>query len=237
MPHSRKFSRAVARTSAAAALLCLAALPGRALAQAEITDPPPDHHFGKVVVGSPGVSQYFSVFNQGASPLLLGRVTVDGAMATCAEQRCPAVAPQDFTLPPGSDGCSETVLAPGAGCSALVVFTPGAPGGRAARLVVPVPGQTTLLRALGGAGTVQPLDCVLDWAEKQFPELLTHPTPTLRLEPFHARCYGDTELCVGADDAVATVDRASVYVFSPALTPALQNLGYVSDWAAQARCR
>lgn len=235
MSHLYRVRRAA--VLAGAALACIAAAPAPALAQAVITDPPPEHHFGIVELRSPGASQYFSVFNQGAAPIVLGTVAVDANLATCAGERCPTLAPDDFKAPSGSDGCSGATLAPGAGCSTLVQFMPTVPGGRIARLVVPVQGQSDVWRALHGTGTVQPLDCVLDWAERQYSDLFPRPTPTLTLEPFHARCSSDAALCLGADTAVATVDRPSLYVYSPTLTPPLQNLGYLSDWAAQAQCR
>ena len=107
----------------------LSALVLPALAQVTITDPPPEHNFGKIPVGATYAAQYFSAFNQGSSPVTLGQVRVDSNMAVCMALGCPTVAPADFTVQ-GADGCSGQTLQPGQGCSTLVGFVPTAPGAR-----------------------------------------------------------------------------------------------------------
>lgn len=222
---------------AAAALLCAAAASPAVHAQAAITDPPENHHFGKIPLNATYATQYFSVFNQGTEAITLGAVRVDASVLTCMALHCPTVAPEEFIIPSGSDGCSNQRLAPGAGCSTLVSFTPRAAGPRTALLVVPVTNGNAVTRPLNGTGTTQPLDCVLDWAEAQYPAVLTSPTPTFQISPFYARCYANNSICVGADNLHPTFDQPSVYIYSPAAHPAPQNIGYLSAWAQQAQCR
>ncbi len=233
----QSLSRSPRRPAAAAAALACAALLAApaALAQVAFSDPPADHHFGPIPVGATYATQAFTVSNGSRSPVSLGPVAIDGQMATCAALQCPVVAPGDFAVQPGSDGCSGTRLAPGANCSVTVSFVPTAGGPRTARLSVPVEGGAPLVRTLLGTGTTA-LDCVLDWAERQYPQLLTQPTPTLRVPPFHARCYAGQSLCLGADSAVPTFDQPSLYLYQQGAS-ALQNLGYLSAWAQQAQCR
>jgi hypothetical protein len=209
----------------------LSALAAPALAQVVVTDPPPSHNFGPIPVGETYAAQYFSVFNQGKSAVRLGQVAVDGNLAVCAGQTCPTIAPADFLVEGGSDGCSTKTLQPGQGCSTLVGFVPKAPGTRTARLVFPVLGSAPVERIVAGTGVSQPLECVLDWAERSFPDLLSTPTPTLVVSPFVARCYQGGALCIGADTAVATIAPASLYALS---NGELARLGALSDFAAMA---
>lgn len=225
------------KSLAAVATLALACL--SAHAQVEVTDPPADHNFGKVPLHATTAVQYFSVFNRGSAAVQLGTVISSGAaLATCAGIGCPVVAAADFVIPGGSDGCSNAVLQPGQGCSTLVSFTPTAPGSRMSQLIIPLrdgaPGAT---RTLHGTGTSQPLDCVLDWAEKSFSQLLTTPTGTATLSPFHLRCYANGTMCLGADTAVPTFDQPSVYLYQAQSTPAVQRLGYLSTFAQAAQCQ
>lgn len=193
--------------------LC-AVVPAAGWAQVAITDPPVEHHFGKIPLQANYAAQYFSVFNQGANPVRLGQGVIDGLMGTCAALGCPVVAPSDFVLSPHSDDCSGKTLAPGLGCSALVGFVPQAPGPRSARLVFPVDGQDAVSRIISGTGVSNPLDCVMDWAERVLPAaMVAHPTPTLVAGPYYARCYQGGALCVGADVAVPTFAPATVYLY------------------------
>jgi hypothetical protein len=193
--------------------LC-AALPVVCVGQVVITDPPPEHHFGKIPLKANYAAQYFSVFNQGSAPVRLGQATIGSDMATCAALGCPVVAPSDFVLDPNSDGCSGRTLAPGAGCSALVGFVPQLPGVRTAQLLFPVDGQVAASRIVSGTGVSHPFDCVMDWAERVLPaELVARPTPTLVAGPYYARCYQGGALCVGADVAFPTFAPASVYLY------------------------
>lgn len=238
MTPSRAFRVALSATpAAAAAALACAALLAAPAAQAQspaFTDPPADHHFGPVPVGATYASQAFTVHNGGPQPVGLGTLAIDAQLATCAGLACPQVAPGDFAVQPGADGCSGTRLAPGASCSVLVSFVPTAGGARIARLLVPVLDAPPLTRVLQGSGTTA-LDCVLDWAERQYPQLLAQPTPTFRLDPFYVRCYAGQALCLGADSAVPTFDRPSLYAYDSA--GQLYNLGYLAGWAQRAQCR
>lgn len=222
-----RFSLFVRQTLAAAGL-CVSAV--SALAQVTVTDPPPEHHFGQIPVGATYAAQYFSVFNQGSAPVTLGQVRLDSDMAVCMALGCPSVAPVDFTVQ-GADGCSGQTLQPGQGCSTLVGFVPTAPGARVARLVFPVQGGTDVARIVTGTGISQPLECVLDWAERTYPTLFLQPTPTQVVSPFVARCYQGGALCVGADVAVPTFAPAHVYYL---FNGQMGLLGALSDFAAQA---
>ena len=225
------------KSLAALALLSLARL--SAHAQVEITDPPEGHNFGKVPLNATYATQYFSVFNRGNAAVQLGTVASSGAaVVTCAGLGCPVVAQEDFKIPQGSDGCSNATLQPSQGCSTLVSFSPSAPGSRISQLVVRSrDGASLATYMMHGTGTSQPLDCVLDWAEKTFPQILTMPTGTATVSPFHARCYANGTLCLGADTAVPTFDQPSVYLYQTQPTPSVQRLGYLSTFAEAAQCR
>lgn len=204
-----------------------------ASAQVAITDPPPEHHFGKIPLQANFAAQYFSVFNQGNESVTLGQATVNGGMATCSALGCPVVSPGDFVLAAGSsDGCSGRTLAPGEGCSTLIGFVPQAPGARVALLNFPVNGGATVSRVISGTGVAQPFDCVLDWAERTVPaSLVAQPTPTMVISPYYARCYQGGALCVGADVAVPTFAPASVYTL---MAGELKSIGLLSELAAVA---
>ncbi len=221
------------KIGAAVLLLGLLSI-GSVHAQVEITDPAPSHHFGKIPLGETYATQYFSVFNRGNTPVTVGQVTVDGnGLAVCAALGCPTIAPSDFVVSSGV-GCSGLTLAPGAGCSTLITFVPTVAGDRVARLVFPVSNGNTTTRTIAGTGVSQPLDCVLDWAEQQFKAELTNPTPTFLISPFYARCYQGGAICLGADSAVPSFAPASVYLYQ---NQSLQSLGYLSAFAAMAKCQ
>ena len=220
----------------AIALLCGAALTA-AQAEVGISDPPETHHFGSIPLGASYATQYFSLFNNGSSPVTLGVARIDGELATCAALGCPVVAPADFQIDTGADGCSGHTLQPGQGCSTLVGFVPSEPGARMARLVFTIPGSPPVTRTLQGNGSSQPLDCVLDWAQAQWPDILRQPSHTFAAEQFLARCYANNSLCVGADNRYPTLAPPSVYVLNLQGMPSLSNLGPLSQWAAAARCR
>lgn len=76
--------------------------------------------FGVAGVGTPSGAQTVRITNTGAAPLTITTATRDGAAAG------------DFAL--GDDGCTGTRVAPGAGCTVAVTFTPAAAGPRSARL-------------------------------------------------------------------------------------------------------
>ncbi len=197
------------------ALGLIASCASIAWGQAAITDPPLEHHYGKIPLGATYATQYFSVFNQGAQPVTLGQASVNAGIATCAALGCPVVSSADFVLGTGgSDGCSGRTLAPGEGCSTLVSFVPQSPGARVAQLTFLVQGGLPLNRTLAGTGVTQPFDCVVDWAERTLPaSLVAQPTPTMVVGPFFARCYQGGVLCVAADSAATTVAPASVYAY------------------------
>lgn len=211
-----------------------------ASAQVQISDPPDSHTFGKAAIGSDYAAQYYSLNNPGSLPVTVGQVRLhDGPLATCTGLDCPTVAHTDFLVVAHSDGCSSQTLAPGAGCSTLIIFKPTAIGGRLSQVIFPIVGAADVTRLITGTGTSEPLECVLDWAEKQ-PQLLallTTPTRTFRAEQFHARCYANGTLCIGADNAVPTFDQPSLYVAQiQQQSSRLERLGYLSEWASQAQC-
>ncbi len=228
-PFSLRFAH---RTARAVTLLVWVATGLPALAQVEITDPPVTHHFGKIPIGSTYATQYFSAFNRGNSAVTLGQVVVDSAeVVVCMALGCPTMAPSDFVVSTGV-GCSGLTLQPGEGCSTLVSFVPTAAGERLAQLVIPVLGSNAITRLVAGTGTSQPLDCVLDWAEQQYKDVLTAPSATFLISPFYARCYQGGALCLGADTAVPTFAPASLYVYQH---QTLQSLGFLSAVATQAK--
>lgn len=211
--------------------IILSTLAAVAAAQVEITDPPVTHDFGKIPLNANYAAQYFSVHNRGASPVTLGQAGVDGQVAVCQALGCPAVAPGDFVIAAGSDGCSHQTLEPGHGCSTLLGFVPTLPGGRSARLVFDVPGASPVTRIVSGTGVSDPTDCVLDWAERTYPALISPPASTFVAGPYIARCYQGGTLCVGADAAYPTFAPASVYLYQ---NGQLTRYASLSDVAAQA---
>jgi hypothetical protein len=201
-------------------------------AQVAISDPTDSHDFGRIPLSATYATQYFSLFNSGNTPVMLGQVTVDGQLATCMALSCGTVSAGDFVVEAHSDGCSNVTLQAGQGCSTLLNFVPQAPGPRSARLVFSVQGGDAVTRIVSGTGVFNPIDCVLDWAERTYPDLLTQPTPTLTVGQFHARCYGGgTTLCVGADTALPSVAPASIYLY---LNGQLSHYAALADMAASA---
>lgn len=224
-----RFSRWMGRAIVAAGLSALAV---SALAEVVVSDPPPEHHFGKIPVGANYATQYFSITNQGSTPVTLGQVRVDGGgLMVCLALGCATVTPEQFLIQ-SADGCTGQTLQSGQGCSTLVAFVPTSVGGKMAQLVFPLENDASqVTRTMAGTGVSQPLECVLDWAERNFPALLYQTTPTQTVSPFVARCYQGGALCVGADVAVPTMAPASVYYL---LNGEMGRLGTLSEFAAQA---
>ncbi|MES2611326.1 MAG: hypothetical protein V4679_13840, partial [Pseudomonadota bacterium] len=158
-------------------MLSLACL--SAHAKVEIIEPAGDFRFGKVALYSLA-TQTLQVLHRGVSPVQLGAVISSTAALSplCTGTVAGAVIWTDFTIPKETDGCSHALLQPGQTCSAAVRFVPSGPGTRASQLIVFVPNAFSDMHLLSGAGVSEPLDCVLDWAEKTFPQLLTTPTMT-----------------------------------------------------------
>lgn len=213
---------------AACTLLCAAT----AHAQVTISDPPADHNFGRIPLGANYAAQYFSLTNSGAAPVTLGQASINGQIATCAALGCPTPAAMDFVIDAGSDGCSGKTLQADQNCSTLIGFVPSAPGSRVANFVVPIVGASSLSRALAGTGVANPLDCVLDWAERSYPQLLSAPTATFVSPPFYARCYQGSALCIGAD-VLTTLAPASVYLYQGGV---MNRYEYLSKLATTAHC-
>lgn len=226
---------------AALGVLSLACL-SSAHAQVEIIEPAGDFQFGKVAVHS-SATQTLKVVNSGPSPVQLGSVisSIAAVSPVCTGIGCGVVISTDFTIPAQSDGCSNTLLQPGSMCSALVRFSPSGPGQRGSQLNVFKPNAAYVSRGLGGTGVSEPLDCVLDWAEKTFPQLLTTPTMTSAVPPYHLRCYAKGAICVGADVDNPTdaprFDQPSVYVYDAQAKPPLQRLDYLSSLSRLAQCQ
>jgi len=106
--------------------------------------------FGEVGVGTSSKPQSVTLTNNGSAPLSITSAMLAGPQAA------------SFTLDAG--GCSTTSLAPGASCSATVVFHPSAGGGASAQLaftdnasgsphVVSLSGVATTLGAIVGTVT------------------------------------------------------------------------------------
>ena len=222
---------------AALGVLSLACL-SSAHAQVEIIEPAGDFQFGKVAVHS-SATQTLKVANRGPSPMQLGSVisSIAAVSPLCTGIGCGVVIATDFTIPAESDGCSNTLLQPGAVCSALVRFTPSGPGGRVSQLNVFKPNAASVFRGLGGTGVSEPLDCVLDWAERTFPQLLTSPTMTSSVPPYHLRCYAKGAICVGADVENPALIMPSVYVYQTQADPALQRLDMLYSLSRLAQCQ
>lgn len=223
--------------AAVALLLSLASL--SAQAQLLVTEPAEDFNFGKVALHATTATQKFRVANRSSMPVYVATVISSGAaVMTCAGLGCPVVAQEDFKILASSDSCPGTYLHVGQSCTVVVSFSPSAPGARVSQLIFRgSDGAALATRMVNGTGTSQPLDCVLDWAEKSFPQLLTTPTGTATVSPFHARCYANGTLCLGADTAVPTFDQPSVYLYQAQSTPPMQRLGYLSAFAQTAQCQ
>ena len=227
------FSRKSWAAAGAFSLACLSAH-----AQVEIIEPVGDFQFGKVALHS-SATQTLRVANRGTSPVQLGSVisSIAAVSPVCTGVGCGVVIATAFTIPAPSDGCSNTLLQPGAECSALVRFAPSGPGRRGSQLNVFKPNAAYVSRGLGGTGVSVPLDCVLDWAEKTFPQLLTNPTMTSAVPPYHLRCYANGAVCVGADVENPAFIMPSVYVYQAQAEPALQRLDMLYSLSRLAQCQ
>lgn len=231
------FNPSITKSLAAMAVLSLACL--SAHAQIEITDPPAGFSFGKAPLLNKSTIRYFFVVNRNTFAVQLGPVTSNGSeVATCAALGCPVVSASDFVVVAGSDGCSNATLQPGQSCSTLVGFSPTEPGARLSQLIVPLSdGSVGVKRIVQGTGVVPGTDCVLDWAEKTFPQLLSAPTGTFTISPYHLRCYANGAICLGADTASAALNVKGVYAYQPQATSPLQRLGDLSGYAQAAQCQ
>lgn len=221
-----------------------------AIAALEISDPVMPHDFGLHPVGATYPAQYFSVFNRGQAPLVISSVrTLPEPTATCLKIgcvtclaiSCPPAEPAPFVIAAGGDGCSNTTLPPGAGCSTLVGFAPYRGGAVEGEIVFSTADGQTVRGGLKGRGRDDPADCLFDWAEKTYPTLLTNPGPSIVVMPFYGRCYAGGALCVAADlyarsfsyAVASTMWPPSVYLYQ---NNALNRLGYFSDFARAAGC-
>lgn len=235
------------RTGAAlvVAMLCLPAAAQAMTPPAPpitVTDPPESFVFKDTMIGGTD-SQYFSVTNHGTEAVKLGQVYLtDRFERTCVGTQCDLIQLIDvvYSFYIGiSDGCSGTTLQPQASCSTLVQFMPFGVGTPSTSIAFPIVGGYTVTRTIQGKGTTQPLECVLDWAEKQFPTMLpvSSTSKTFQTGMYYARCY-DTNICIGAD-AVNSVMLKPVptppqlYVYQ---NQQLQALGKLEDFAVQAQC-
>jgi hypothetical protein len=102
---------------------------------------PGSRDFGAVAVGTPGPVQVFELRNESADPYAVGAVSLAG------------VDLGEFAI--RSDGCSETVLAPGDGCAVAVRFDPESARTSSATLRLRGNAGTTVAR-LSGDGTASP---------------------------------------------------------------------------------
>lgn len=102
---------------------------------AQLSLTPAAHDFGAVAVGATGPVHTFELSNESAEPQTIDSATLAGANVG------------DFQL--RADGCSETVVAPGASCSVAVRFAPESSGAKTATLRLRTPGGTTVGRLSG----------------------------------------------------------------------------------------
>lgn len=99
---------------------------------------PATRDFGAVAVGSTGPTQTFELRNESGEPQTIEAALLGGLDVG------------EFQL--RADGCSETVIAPGASCAVTVRFAPESSGPKTATLRLRGPGGTTVGQ-LSGEGT------------------------------------------------------------------------------------
>jgi len=99
---------------------------------------PSSRDFGAVAVGAAGPVQTFELRNESSEAQAIDSATLTGADVSEFQVR--------------SDGCSETVLDPGASCAVAIRFAPESSGAKAATLRLRGPGGTTAA-GLSGTGT------------------------------------------------------------------------------------
>lgn len=80
------------------------------------------------------------------------------------------------------------------------------------------------------------LDCVLNWAERVFKDVLPPDTRVLSASGYRARCYASDTFCLGAELAADSQVPSELYLFAPQSSPPLQQLGALTPWAANAQC-
>lgn len=86
------------------------------------------------------------------------------------------------------------------------------------------------------AAQLDAMDCVLNWAERAFKDLLPPDSRFLSAPGYRARCYASDTLCLGAELASDSQVPSEVYLFASQSTPPLQHLGAFAPWAATAQC-
>lgn len=206
-----------------------------------ITDPPESFVFKDTMIGGTD-SQYFSVTNWGTEAVKLGSINLKYEGTTDCSPLSTECSVLDVAVSFSigvTDGCSGTTLQPKASCSTLVQFSPIQVGTASVSIEFPIVGGYTVTRTTQGKGTTQPLDCVLNWAEKQFPNALpiSSSSKTFQAGMYYARCYG-SNFCLGAD-------VVNSIMLKPVFTPPqlfiyqnqqLQALGKLEDFAVQAQC-
>jgi uncharacterized repeat protein (TIGR01451 family) len=131
---------------------------------------PPSLSFGNVRVGTPSTSQLVTVSAApGTSDLHIGQLAMIGTNNT------------DFGV--GVDGCSNTTLAAGTSCTALVTFVPQARGSRTATLQVPDDAadspQTVSLAGTGVAPVATITPSSLDFGTVEVGTTSAHRTITV----------------------------------------------------------
>lgn len=75
------------------------------------------------------------------------------------------------------------------------------------------------------------VDCLFNWAESTYPQLLAPPAVSATAEPYYYRYYSQTNAYVGT----SSVDN-HVYYLGPASANALLDLGPLSTWLATSGC-
>lgn len=200
--------------------------------------------FAQTAVGAVSPPRDMVWRNSGRDALRLGEVRLAApGSAQCGEPApgtCGHFPAADFFI--AADACSGQELAPGASCTVRLHFAPNSEGERLAVLMVGDPSGAgeahANLHGTGAAGSasLDALGCVLNWAERMYPDLLTAGAPTRSAAFLRARCYAGDTLCLGAEVTQAGERNPEVYVFHAAGSPSLQALGPFSTWAAAAQC-
>jgi hypothetical protein len=150
---------------------------------AQLSLAPAGRDFGAVPVGTTGPVQTFELHNESTEPQTIDSATLAGANVG------------DFQL--RADGCSETVVAPGASCVVAARFAPESSGAKTATLRLRGPGGTTVGR-LSGEGTAAGATGAEAAAGRGWVSLSlrSHPSPTGgKVTIGRARCES-TEPCI-----------------------------------------
>ncbi|WP_374347041.1 hypothetical protein [Chitinimonas sp.] len=194
--------------------------------------------FGALPVAQTSIQQ-LSIKNSGTAAETIADATILIDFATCLSTDCPVGDAQSFYLPGKGSSCIGQSLAPGASCELAVAFRPRQSRKLLATLVIKGSSQTARA-TLAGTGQPNDVDCVLDWAERQYASAFSEPLQgvTSLREPFYGRCYLNGALCLGADvfypPGVATFAPPTLFLATP---QGSQRLDWLGTFAKAASCK